>query len=112
LAELESKPAAILLYNPTPYELYRDIGAPRNPAYDRVAEFQREAQRTFAQEHGWWFVDLTEPLRHAIQANQAWLYGRYDPSHWSSHGTELVATVLGAELIRVMGFNNGSGNTP
>ena len=112
LAELESKPAVILLYNPTPYELYRDIEAPRHPEYDRIAEFQRGAQKTFAHAHGWRFVDLTEPLRHAIQANQAWLYGRYDPSHWSAQGTALVATVLGPELRRVMGVNNGPGNTP
>jgi hypothetical protein len=111
LAEMESKPAVILLYNPTPYELYRDIRAPRNPEYDRIAEFQREAQKTFAQAHGWRFLDLTEPLRHAIQTHRAWLYGRHDPSHWSSQGTELVATVLRAELVRVMAIKNGSGNT-
>jgi hypothetical protein len=36
---MESKPRVILLYNPTPYELYRDILIDLNANYDQVAEF-------------------------------------------------------------------------
>jgi hypothetical protein len=99
---MDSKPRVILLYHPTPYELYRDILTDRNADYDRIAEFQRNTQRVFAQKHGWMFLDLTIPLRHKLQASKMWLYGRYDLWHWSLEGTTVVAPVLGAELFKVI----------
>jgi hypothetical protein len=100
--EMEIKPRVILLYNPTPYELYRDILANRNADYDRAAEFLRDTQRAFAQKYEWMFLDLTGPLRHELQESKMWLYGRYDLTHWSLQGTTLVARVLRAELLKVI----------
>jgi hypothetical protein len=103
LATMEQKPTVILLYNPSPYELYRDILMDRDPAYDQFFAFRLEAQRSFAQDHGWHFLDLTVPLQRELQDSKAWLYGRYDPFHWSSQGTAIVAPVLKAELLAVIG---------
>jgi hypothetical protein len=102
VAEMENKPQVILLYHPTPYELYHDILTDRNADYDRIADFLKSSQRAFAEKHGWVFLDLTAPLRHELQANKIWLYGRYDPTHWSHEGTTLVASVLKAELLKVI----------
>jgi hypothetical protein len=99
---MESKSRVILLYNPTPYELYRDILIDPNANYDQVAEFLRNEQRTFAQKHGWVFCDLTVPLRDELQESKTWLYGRHDSSHWSLRGTTLVAPVLRTELLKVI----------
>jgi hypothetical protein len=102
MATLEQKPTVILLYNPSPYELYRDILMDRDPAYDQFVDFELEAQRSFARQHGWRFLDLTVPLRQKLQQNRAWLYGRYDPFHWSPRGTAFVAPVLKAELLAMI----------
>jgi hypothetical protein len=112
LAPMPHKPTVVLLYNPTPYELYRDLTSARNPAYDEAAAFQREAQRAFAAEHGWVFLDPSEPLRQAIQEGSLWLYGRFDPSHWSLDGTKVAAQVLKTELLRVMGKHDVSRSAP
>lgn len=103
VAALERPPTVILLYNPSPYELYRDLLTDRHPDYDQVAQLQLDAHRAFAQHYGWVFLDLTVPLREALEANKAWLYGRYDPSHWSPQGTAWVAAVLRRELLKVIG---------
>jgi hypothetical protein len=102
VARMASKPQVILLYNPTPYELYRDILIDRNADYDRVGEFLRDTQRAFTQKHGWVFLDLTAPLRHELEASKMWLYGRYDLTHWSLQGTILVSSVLRTELLKVI----------
>jgi hypothetical protein len=103
VAALDHPPTVILLYNPTPYELYRDLLTERRPDYEKVAQLQLGAHRAFAQHYGWVLLDLTEPLREMLKANNAWLYGRYDPSHWSPEGTALVAPVLRNELLKVIG---------
>jgi hypothetical protein len=102
LAQLEHPPTVVLLYNPSPYELYRDILMDRNAAFDQVTVSQLEAQRSFAQQHGWRFLDLTVPLRQELQVSRAWLYGRYDQSHWSPQGTAIVAAVLRDALLAVI----------
>jgi hypothetical protein len=99
LAELESRPSVILLYNPSGYEIYRDIMLDRNPKYDEISAFQMAAQRAFAQKHGWTFVDLTVPLRDQLNKTKAWIYGEYDGTHWSHQGTAVVADVLTAEIM-------------
>jgi hypothetical protein len=103
VAALEQPPTVILLYNPTPYEVYRDLLTDRQPDYDKVAQLQLDAHRAFAQHYGWIFLDLTVPLREALKADKVWLYGRYDASHWSPQGTALVAAVLRKELLKVIG---------
>jgi uncharacterized MnhB-related membrane protein len=102
LVELAHRPTVILFYNPSPYELYRDRVDPPSKA-DQASDFQRETLRTFAHHHGWRFLDLTEPLRRAVQARKMWIFGRYDRSHWSPEGTALVAAVLAAELDHFLG---------
>jgi hypothetical protein len=100
---MESKPAVILLYNPSAYEIYRDIRVKRDPKYDEISAFQIEAQRSYAKKNGWILLDLTDPLRNKLQENKLWIYGRYDAQHWSHSGTVIVADVLTAELLRVIG---------
>jgi hypothetical protein len=102
IAELETKPVVILLYNPAGYEIYRDILADRQPEYDQVSEFQIESQKAFAEANGWRFVDLTAPLRTKIEKSKFWIYGRYDSTHWSPQGTALVAETMAEELAKVM----------
>jgi lysophospholipase L1-like esterase len=93
----------ILLYNPSGYEIYRDILIGSHQEFDEVAAFQVDVQRAFAAAHGWGFMDLTEPLRNEIRDSQAWIYGRYDGTHWSPQGTAIVAAVLARELSKAMG---------
>jgi hypothetical protein len=93
LAEVAHPPTVLLLYNPSPYELYRKLVHPPSEA-EQTSIFQREALRAFAHRHGWRWLDLTEPLRRAVQARQLWIFGRYDRTHWSPEGTALVAAVL------------------
>jgi hypothetical protein len=104
IAQSEHKPSVILLYNPSAYEIYRDILAKPNPVYDELGAFQLSAQRDFAKRHGWTFMDLTEPLRSKLKSTQAWIYGRHDGAHWSRAGTIIVADVLATELLAVMGL--------
>ena len=98
LAERTPKPEVILLYNPSPYEVYRGIMADPIADVDRRSAFQRQALAAFALRHGWRYLDLTEPLRRIVQAREVWLFGRYDYSHWSPEGTALMADVLATEL--------------
>jgi hypothetical protein len=97
LARMAQPPTVILLYNPSPYELYGDRVDPQSQA-EQTSAFQRETLLAFAQRHSWRFLDLTEPLRRAVRAQKVWIYGRYDRSHWSPEGTALVAGVLAEEL--------------
>ena len=111
LEGIDPKPTVILLYNPTPYEVYRGMWMDLIPEADQVSAFQREALSTFAHAHGWRFLDLTDPLRRAVQDLQVWLFGRYDKGHWSPQGTAIVASVLSRELRNVIGQGQGSGAT-
>jgi hypothetical protein len=106
VAELEEKrerPTVILLYNPSAYEIYRDVEAKRNAQYDEVAQFQIDAQKSFAAKNGWIFLDLTPPLHEALKDSKTWIYGRYDSGHWSREGTTLVASVLTEALKKGLG---------
>jgi hypothetical protein len=102
VAEQAHPPQVILLYNPAPYEVYRDTGIELNPRAEQMYPLQREALRAFAQTHGWRFLDLTEPLRGAVRGGEVWLYGRYDHAHWSPQGTAIVADVLATELVKII----------
>jgi hypothetical protein len=102
MERMEHRPTVILLYNPTPYEVYRDMWVDPNPEADHMSAFLREALGGFAHSHGWHFLDLTEPLRRAVQVRQVWLYGQYDREHWSSQGTSVAAAVLAAELLKII----------
>jgi hypothetical protein len=102
MAEMALKPQVILLYHPTPYEIYRDILIDRNAEYDRISEYLKAVQKAFAERHGWVFLDLTTPLQNVLQTSRMWLYGQHDLTHWSLRGTTLVASVLKAELLKVI----------
>jgi hypothetical protein len=103
LAAMTHRPTVILLYNPTLYELYHtEVNLQSKAAQTSV--FQRQMLSAFAQRHGWQFLDLTEPLRGAVQARQLWIFGRYDRTHWSPEGTALVADVLASELAPFLGL--------
>jgi hypothetical protein len=102
LEGMEHRPMVILLYNPTPYEVNRNTWEEPAPQADQTSAFLREELRAFARSHGWRFVDLTEPLRQTVQAGNVWLYGQYDKSHLSPQGTEVVAAVLAAELLKII----------
>jgi hypothetical protein len=108
LEGMAPKPTVILLYNPAPYEVYRGMWTDPIPQADEVSVFQRDALSAFAHAHGWRFLDLTEPLRQAVQARQVWLFGRNDKSHWSPEGTAVVAEVLGRALRPVLGPGEAS----
>ena len=108
LMSIEPKAGVMLLYNPSSYEIYRDILLDRSPTFDRSAANLVREQRDFAEKHGWIFLDLTDPLRRELKKNTTWIYGRYDGTHWSLKGTVLVAGVLATELLKVV----ESGETP
>lgn len=103
MAETERPPTVILIYNPSGYEIYRDILLPGDSELDSVAAFQFEAQRSFTNQHGWLFLDLTEPLRDEVKESKTWIYGPRDGVHWSHKGTAIVARILARELLRVVG---------
>jgi hypothetical protein len=103
LEGIDPKPTVILLYNPTPDEVYRAMWIDPRPEADQASAFQRDALRTFADAHGWRYLDLTDPLRYEVQARHVWLFGRYDRSHWSPQGTAIVGSVLSRELRKAMG---------
>jgi hypothetical protein len=111
LEGMDPKPTVILLYNPTPYELYHGMWIDPIAEADQASAFQRESLSTFARAHGWPFLDLTDPLRQEAQARQVWLFGRYDKGHWSPEGTAIVAAVLGRELLNVIGQGEVSRST-
>jgi hypothetical protein len=103
IAEMQTKPEVILLYDPAGYEIYRDILVSRRPELDQVSAFQIQAQKDFAQAHGWRFLDLTTPLRTELERSKAWIYGQHDSTHWSHDGTTIVAGIMADELLTVMG---------
>jgi len=111
LAEKEIKPTVILLYDPSSYEIYRDILLDRIPKYDQASEIQLEALRSFAEKNGWIFLDLTTHLRSKLKENTIWLYGLSDGIHWSLTGTAFVADVLAVELLKVIRQNKLSEST-
>jgi len=102
LRDRPDKPRVVLLYTPSAYEVYRGILFEPSRAFDEVATFQMDTQRAFAAEHGWTFIDLTEPIRARVSANKIWIYGRYDRSHWSQSGTQIVADALAEQLLRLI----------
>jgi hypothetical protein len=96
------RPTVILLYNPTAYEIYREMWVDPDPEADLTSAFLRDALGAFAHKQGWRFLDLTEPLGRRVQASKVWLFGRYDKGHWSHDGTAVVASVLAVELMKIL----------
>jgi hypothetical protein len=97
------RPVVILLYNPSAYEIYRDVNVERNREIDRVSAFQRQAVRDYAAQKGWKFLDLTQSLHNEVAKSGFWIYGKNDRTHWSTQGAPVVASVLARELEQVIG---------
>jgi hypothetical protein len=104
--KMQQPPGVILLYNPSAYEIYRDSVVDRDEETDRVSQFQRQALSDYAGKHGWTFLDLTAALAEEVTRSGVWLYGEYDRTHWSTQGTVAVASVLGRELVKLIGRPN------
>jgi hypothetical protein len=102
LEGMEHRPTVILLYHPTPYEVYRDMRYNLGPKTGQSSAFMREGLGSFAHGHGWRFLDLTEPLRQEVLPRNIWLYGQYDKTHLSPQGTPVFAAVLARELAKIM----------
>jgi hypothetical protein len=102
LEGLEHRPTVILLYHPTPYEVYREKWVDPNPEADQSSASLRDALRRFTHAHGWAFLDLTRPLQQAVQARNLWLYGQFDKTHLSPQGTQVFAAVLAAEFLKII----------
>lgn len=62
---------------------------------------QRDAVRDLADARGWLFIDLLDPFRERIAAEEALLYYRYD-THWNQAGHDLAAQLI-AEALRDAG---------
>src|SRR5262245_55279921 len=102
LESTDIKPTVVLLYSPVKYEVYQGQGLEPLPEMDRTSAFQRTSISAFARTFGWRFLDLTEPLREEVKARQAWLYGVHDQVHLSPEGTVIMASVLAAQLSKVI----------
>ena len=102
ISKIQPPPSVILLYNPSAYEIYRDIAVDGDSDNDRVSEFQRHAIREYTDKRGWNFIDLTSPLHDEVMRTGSWIYGEYDRVHWSKEGTRTVASVLAREFTRIM----------
>ena len=103
LAKMQQPPTVILLYNPTAYEIYRDVLVDRDREMDRVSEFLKRALSDYAAKNRWMFVDLTASLTDEVTRSGAWIFGNHDTKDWSPQGTRIVAPVLARELSKVLG---------
>ena len=109
LEGMKHKPTVILpLHSVSVLRCTATWGRSRISGPIRCRPCSGEALSAFAHTHGWQFLDLTEPLREAVQGGAVWLYGRYDTSHWSPQGTAVVADVLAAELLKACVSVKGS----
>ncbi|HAM34792.1 MAG TPA: hypothetical protein DEB40_00900 [Elusimicrobia bacterium] len=107
---LPKPPRLAIMYNPSSYEIYRDLLVPADAAQDRRAEAQRNGLQDFASKNGFFFIDLLPALRKVVAGPQpVWLYGKSDPVHWSAAGTAVAAKVISRELRRA-GFQPGLKN--
>jgi hypothetical protein len=99
LRAMKSAPRLVLLYNPTSYEVYRELLLPRREDWDRQAALQRDTLQSFARREKLRFVDLTPALRGAAHRSRLFLHTTLDPVHWSDAGTAAVSTPLENILI-------------
>jgi hypothetical protein len=102
ISKIQPPPSVVLLYNPSAYEIYRDLAVDSDRDNDRLSEFQRHAVRDYASKRGWEFIDLTPSLHNEVKRTGSWIYGEFDRVHWSTEGTKVVASVLAREFTRIM----------
>jgi hypothetical protein len=104
MGRMDDPPAVILMYNPSAYEIYRDVMVDRDEQADRISEFQRKELNDYAIKNRWTFLDLTPSLNAEVAQSGVWLYGKSDTIHWSARGGGLVASVLARELKKLPGM--------
>ena len=98
LSQLRQPPEVILLYNPSAYEIYRNTLVERDSETDSVSDYQRQAIKGYAAQNGWYVIDLTDALEEEVVKRALWIFGKHDYVHWSTQGTQVVASVLAREL--------------
>ena len=94
----------IVLYNPTSYEIYRDVLPIQdtNPLSDGISALQRELLARYTADRGLGLCDLTEAFRRQVGEGRRGLFGRYDGTHWSPAGRMVAAGILAECLGRFL----------
>lgn len=95
-------PKIVILYNPSSYEIYRDILIKPNSEYDQRAKMQVEALTTFSKENKILFVNLLPGITEKVKEEKIWMYGDRDSIHWSQEGSRLVEGVLLQEIAKII----------
>lgn len=103
---MPNSPKIIILYNPSSYEIYRDLLLNPNREYDQVAKMQVEALTKFAKENNILFVNLLPGIRKKAKQDNVWLYGAKDFIHWSQEGSLVVEEVLYQEIVKITKNDN------
>jgi hypothetical protein len=86
----------VLLYNPTSYEIYREVlpDEQLDPLADEISHVQRQTLEQYANDKGLAFCDLTEGFRTKVREGVRGLFGHYDGTHWSPKGTRVAAGLI------------------
>lgn len=96
LAETQGTTRLLLLYDPSAYEVYRDILPAEmvSPESDAIAALQRSTVRAYAQTRGVPLCDMTDAFRDRVRRGERQLFGRYDGVHWSAEGQRIAGDIL------------------
>jgi lysophospholipase L1-like esterase len=86
----------MILYNPTSYEIYRDVLSTHDTSAlsDAIATYQRETLATYAGEKKVAFCDLTAGLQQEARAGKRGLFGHHDGTHWSEEGRKTAGEAI------------------
>jgi hypothetical protein len=86
----------LILYNPTSYEIYRNI-LPQldiDPIADQISRTQVEALRGYASTKDLRFCDLTPAFQAAVRNGARKMFGLTDGTHWSPEGTKVAGKLI------------------
>jgi len=86
----------VLLYNPTSYEIYREVLPDEQLDHlaDEISHVQRQTLEQYAKDKGLPFCDLTEGFRTKVREGVRGLFGHDDGTHWSPKGTRVAAVLI------------------
>lgn len=92
-----------ILYNPTSYEIYREVlrQEDTDQIADEISRVQRQTLAQYARDNGLWFCDLTDAFREEVRRGVRGLFGHYDGTHWSQEGTRVAGQVIAECLNRL-----------
>lgn len=92
----KAKANVMVIYNPTSYEIYRDVlpAEEVDPAADAVSDLQRTTLARYAQDNGFVFCDLTDAFRVQTRGGARGLFGHNDGTHWTQQGRRLAAQLI------------------